>query len=52
MITEWFGLEGTLKTIPFNPLLWAGCHPPDQAAQNPIQPGLERLQGWSIHNFF
>ena len=22
----------------------------DQAAQGPIQPGLERLQGWGIHN--
>ena len=23
-----------------------GCPPPAQAAQGPIQPGLERLQGW------
>jgi len=23
---------------------------PDQAAQGPIQPGLEHLQGWGIHN--
>ena len=22
----------------------------DQAAQGPIQPGLERLQGWGMHN--
>lgn len=27
-------------------LLWAGCPPPSQAAQNPIQPGPELLQGW------
>ena len=23
---------------------------PDQAAQRPIQPGPEHLQGWGIHN--
>jgi len=27
-----------------------GCQPPDQAAQSHIQPGLECLQGWGIHN--
>jgi len=27
-----------------------GRQPPDQAAQSHIQPGLERLQGWGIHN--
>ena len=27
-----------------------GHQPPDQAAQSHIQPGLECLQGWSIHN--
>ena len=26
------------------PLLRAGSHPPDQAAQGPMQPGLEHLQ--------
>ena len=31
------------------PLLCAGS-PPDQAAQSHIQPGLECLQGWDIHN--
>ena len=25
---------------------------PDQAAHGPIQPALEHLQGWVIHNFF
>jgi len=31
-----------------------GCQPPyltlDQAVQDPIQPGLEHLQGWGIHS--
>ena len=27
-----------------------GCHPPDQAAQSPIQPGLEYFQGRGTHN--
>jgi len=27
-----------------------GCHTVDQAAQGPIQPGFECLQGWSICN--
>ena len=27
-----------------------GRQPPDQAAQSHIQPGLEWLQGWGIHN--
>ena len=31
-------------------LLWAGCHPPAQFAQGPIQPGLECLQGWGTHS--
>jgi len=30
---------------------WAGFYPPDQAAQGPIQPGLEHLQGWGVHSF-
>jgi len=32
------------------PLLWQGHQTPDQAAQSHIQPGLECLQGWGIHN--
>jgi len=27
-----------------------GCPPPAQAAQGPIQPGLESLQGWGTHS--
>lgn len=29
---------------------WAGCPPPSQAAQSPIQLGLQCLQGWGIHS--
>ena len=35
-ITEWLGLEGTLKPPP-QPLPWEDCHPPDRAAQGPIE---------------
>ena len=28
-----------------------GCQPRDPSAWKPIQPGLERLQGWGIHDF-
>jgi len=31
--------------------LGQGWPPPSQAAQDPIQPGLECLQGWDIHSF-
>ena len=37
--------------VEFQPLCYVqGCQPPDQAAQGPIQHGLEHLQGWSIHS--
>jgi len=46
-IIEWLGLEGTLNITQFRPLCHGqGCHPPAQAAQGPIQPGLEHLRGW------
>ena len=46
-IVEWLMLEYTLKTIGFQtPYHGRGSHPPDQAAQDSIQPGLECLQGW------
>jgi len=48
-VIEWLRLKDTLK--PTYPLLWVGCLPPDQAAQDPIQPGSEHLQGWGTHNF-
>ena len=37
--------------IEFQPPCYVhGCQPLDQAAQSHIQPGLECLQGWDIHN--
>ena len=39
-------LEGTLKAIQFQPLLWTGLPPTDQAVQGPIQPSSEWFQGW------
>jgi len=50
-IIECFELEGTFKNTQFqSPCHWQVCHPSDQAAQGSIQPGLECLQGWSIHS--
>jgi len=51
-IIEWLGLEWHLSPLSSTPLSCAGCHPPAQAAQGHIQPGLEHLQGWDIHRFF
>ena len=34
----------------FQPLLWAGCFAPAQAAQAPIQPGPEHFHGWGTHS--
>ena len=49
---EWFGLEGTLKIIWFQPPCHEQGHLPlDQVAQSSIQPGLERCQGGGIHSF-
>jgi len=51
-ITEWFGLEGTLKIIWFQPPCHEQGHlPPDQVAQSSIQPGLEPCQGGGSHSF-
>jgi len=33
------------------PVQWESYYPPDQAAQDPIQPVHEHLQGWGIHSF-
>ena len=54
-IIECLGLEGTPKIIRVqSPCLRQGRQPPDlildQAAQGPIQPGCEHLQGWGIHS--
>ena len=53
-IIEWLGLEGTPRVIKFQlPHCDQGHQPPhlilEQAAQGPIQPGLERFQGWMGH---
>ena len=54
-ITEWPGLEGSSRIMKLHPLRHRQGHQlpnsvPDQAAQSPIQPGLEHLQGWGIQN--
>ena len=43
---EWLRLKGTLKTIQFQLSAMVWLPPLDQAAQGPIQLGLECLQGW------
>jgi len=49
-ITEWIGLEGTLKTIQFQALCHSQGHLPlDQVSQSPIQPDLEHSQRWGVH---
>jgi len=50
-IIEWFGLEGTLKIISFQPPCHGQGHlPVDQVAQSPVQPGLEHCQGGGSHS--
>jgi len=49
-ITEWFALKWILKPTQPRPLPWAGCPLPAQAAQGPIHPGPEHLQGWGTHS--
>ena len=51
-IIEWLRLVGTLKTVKLQPPCYGQCcQPVDQAAQGPIQPGLECFQRWDIHSF-
>jgi len=45
-------LKGPQSPPSPNPCHRQGCHPAAQAAQGPIQPGLEGLQGWGTHSFF
>jgi len=50
-ITEWFGLEGTLKIIWFQPPCHKQGHLPlDEVAQSSIPPGLEHCQGGGSHS--
>ena len=51
-IIEWFGLQGTLKIIWFQPPWHGQGHLPlDQVAQSPNQLGLECFQGGGSHSF-
>ena len=45
----WVEKDHSAHPVP-TPCYVQGCQPPDQAAQNHIQPGLECLQGWGIHS--
>ena len=48
---EWPGLKRTTTITSFQPPCYVqGRQPADQAAQSHIQPGLECLQEWGIHN--
>jgi len=49
-IIEWPGLKRTTMIIQFQPPAMCSYQSLDQAAQSHIQPGLECLQGWGIHN--
>ena len=42
--SSWVGRD--LKAHPIPPVPWAGCPPPSQAAQGPIQPSYRHPQGW------
>jgi len=43
----WVQMEPRRPSSSNSPVVW---HPPDQAAQGPIQPGPQCLQGWVIHS--
>jgi len=45
----WVEKDHNAHWVP-TPCYVQGHYPPDQAAQSHIQPGLECLQGWGIHN--
>ena len=48
-IVEWFGLEGTIKIIEFQPPCYRQRHLPlNQVAQSPTQLALECFQGGGI----
>ena len=53
-ITEWLGLEGTSRIMKLQHLCHRQGHQPPhvipaQAAQGPIQPGLQHLHRWTGH---
>ena len=45
----WVAKDHNAHPVP-TPCYVQSCHPPAQAAQSHIQPGLECLQGWGIHS--
>jgi len=47
--TAWVEKDHNDHPVP-TPCYMHGHHPPAQAAQSHIQPGLECLQGWGIHS--
>ena len=49
-ITIWFGLEGTLKPIQFQPLPQVGTPLTRSGCPKPHPANFEHLQGWGIHN--
>ena len=54
-IIEWLGLGGTSRIMKLQSTHSRQGHQPphlipDQAAQGPIPPGHEHLQGWGIHS--
>ena len=53
---EWLSLERTLTITLFQPPCCGQGSQPlnqalDQAAQGPLQPSLEYVQGWDMHSF-
>ena len=54
-IIEWPGLEGTPRSMKFQPPCHRQGHQSpdlvvDQVAKGPIHPGLKHLQAWNIHS--
>jgi len=45
----WVERDAKDYSVPI-PCCGQGSHSADQAAQSPMQPGHECLQGWGIHN--
>lgn len=44
-VTEWFVLEGAIKTVCIRTLPWAAMLPTSSSAQGSIQPSVESLRG-------
>ena len=48
--TVWVGRDLKAHPAP-TPCRGQGCHPAAQAAQGPVHPGPEHVQGWGSHSF-